>query len=48
MIRKRNLEIQLNEFYDKKFKGVQIRLCVKWINEGEKNMKYFLCLEKKY
>lgn len=48
MIRKRNLETQLNEFYDKKSKGAQIRSRAKWINEGEKNTKYFLCLENKH
>lgn len=47
MIRKRNLETQLNELYDRKSKGAQIRSRAKWINEGEKNTKYFLGLEKK-
>lgn len=47
MIRKRNLQTQLNELYHKKAKGAQIKSRAKWINEGEKNTKYFLGLEKK-
>ena len=46
MNKKRDLETQLNELYDKKAKGAQIRSRAKWIDEGEKNTKYFLSLEK--
>ena len=47
MNRKRELENQLNELIDTKSKGAQIRLRANWVNEGEKNTKYFLSLEKK-
>ena len=45
--RKRELENQLNEIIDTKSKGAQIRPRANWVNEGEKNTKYFLSLEKK-
>ena len=47
MNRKRELENQLNEIIDTKSKGAQIRSRANWVNEGEKNTKYFLSLEKK-
>ena len=40
------LYTNLNELYDKKIKGAQIRSKAKWIESGEKNTKYFLNLEK--
>lgn len=46
MNKKRDLESQLNILYDKKATGAQIRSRAKWINEGEKNTKFFLGLEK--
>ena len=48
MNKKRDLEPQLNILYDKKATGAQIRSRAKWINEGEKNTKFFLGLEKKH
>ena len=48
MNKKRDLESQLNILYDKKATGAQIRSRAKWINEGEKNTKFFLGLEKKH
>ena len=42
MNKKRDLENHLNNLYDKKSKGAQIRSRAKWVNEGEKNTKYFL------
>ena len=46
MNKKRDLESQLNILYDKKATGAQIRSRAKWINEGEKNTKFFLGLKK--
>lgn len=48
MNRKRKLENQLNNLYDKKAQGAQIRSRAKWVSDGEKNTKYFLSLEKKH
>lgn len=48
MNRKRELENQLNNLYDKKAQGAQIRSRAKWVSDGEKNSKYFLSLEKKH
>lgn len=48
MNRKRELENQLNNLYDKKAQGAQIRSRAKWVSDGEKNTKYFLSLEKKH
>ena len=36
-LKKRDLESQLNNLYDKKATGAQIRSRAKWISEGEKN-----------
>ena len=36
MNRKRDLESRLNNFYDDKARGTQIRSRAKWISEGEK------------
>ena len=47
MNRKRELKNLLNELIDTKSKGAQIRSRANWVNEGEKNTKYFLSLEKK-
>ena len=47
MNRKRELENQLNEIIYTKSRGAQIRSRANWVNEGEKNTKYFLSLEKK-
>ena len=47
MNRKRDLESQLSNLYDKKTKGAQIRSRAKWVQEGEKNKNFFLGLEKK-
>ena len=46
MNRKRDLESQLSNLHDKKTKGAQIRSRAKWVQEGEKNSKFFLGLEK--
>lgn len=46
--KKRTLERQLSDLYDRRAKGAQIRSRAKWINEGEKNTKFFLGLEKKH
>ena len=48
MNKKRTLERQLSDLYDRRAKGAQIRSRAKWINEGEKNTKFFLGLEKKH
>ena len=37
-------EIKLEQLYDTKAKGAQIRSRVKWVEEGEKNTKFFLGL----
>ena len=42
----KTLEAELDEIHDKKTKGAQIRSKLRWIEEGEKNSKYFLNLEK--
>ena len=46
--RKQYLENQLGELYNVKTKGAQIRSKAKWVNEGEKNTKFFLGLEKSH
>ena len=35
-------------YYEKKAKGAQIRSKSKWVEQGEKNTKYFLSLENKH
>ena len=40
------IEKELENEYTKKAIGAQIRSRIKWIEEGEKNTKYFLSLEK--
>lgn len=49
MIRKRNLETQLNELYDRKSKGahLHIRSRAKWINEV-KRTRYIFQVQKKH
>ena len=42
------LETKLDSLYDHKIKGAQIRSKAKWIENGEKNSKYFLNLEKQH
>ena len=46
--RKNFLENELDELYNSKAKGAQIRSKAKWINDGEKNTKCFLGLEKSH
>lgn len=46
MNKKQTLERQLSDVYDRRAKGAQIRSRAKWTNEGEKNTKFFLGLEK--
>ncbi len=46
-IEKSQLEIDINDYYEKKAKGYQIRSRAKWIQEGERSTKYFLGLEQK-
>ena len=41
-----NIKSKLEIFQSHKAKGAQIRSRIKWIEEGEKNTKYFLGLEK--
>lgn len=48
MIRKKELENELEALYKIKSEGAQIRLRAKWIDEGEKNSSYFLRLENKH
>lgn len=48
MNRKRDLESQLNNLYDKKAQGAHTRSSAKWVSDGENNIKYFLSLEKEH
>ena len=48
MIKKKDLEDELDKLYEYKSKGAQIRSRAKWIDEGEKNTSYFLRLENKH
>ena len=48
MNRKRELENELSELCDSKFKGAQIRSRAQWIENGEKSTSYFLSLENKH
>ena len=41
MLRKRDLEKELSDLCDDKFKGAQIRSRARWIEEGEKNQDIF-------
>ena len=43
---KTQLEIIINDHYDKKAKGFQVRSRATWIEQGEKSTKYFLGLEQ--
>ena len=40
------IENKLSKIYSDKAKGAQIRSGIKWVEEGEKNTKFFLELEK--
>ena len=40
------IESELENLYASEAKGAQVRSRVKWIEEGEKNTKFFLGLEK--
>ena len=40
------IENELSKIYSDKAKGAQIRSRIKWVEEGEKNKKFFLGLEK--
>ena len=48
MNKKRALESELCELYDKKCKGAEIRSRLGWMREGKKNSKYFFDLEKQH
>jgi exonuclease III len=39
-------ELELNDLYDQKVKGAQIRSKAEWVEQGERSNKYFLGLEK--
>ena len=39
--------MELEQIYVNKLRGIQIRSRIKWYEEGERNTKYFLGLEKK-
>ena len=41
-----NLESELNELYEMKIRGAQIRPRAEWVENGERSSKYFLGLEK--
>ena len=43
---KRQIESELDILYTAKAKGAQVRSRAQWIEEGEKNTKYFMQLEK--
>jgi len=43
--RRRTLKNELDELYEKKAKGYQIRSRAKWVEKGEKSSQYFLNLE---
>lgn len=36
----------IEKFYEKKVEGIIVRLCVRWYEYGERNLKYFYNLEK--
>ena len=42
------LKKEINDFYDYKAKGYQVRSRAKWVEEGEQSTSYFLRLEKKH
>jgi hypothetical protein len=42
-----SLKTRIEDIYSAKAKGCQIRSRARWVEEGEKNSKYFLGLEKK-
>lgn len=48
MNKRRELTNQLNNLYDIKAQGAQIRLRAKFVSDGKNNTKYFLSLEKKH
>ena len=43
---RKRIKERLDEQYIKKAKGFQIRSRAKYVEQGEKSTKYFLCLEK--
>ncbi len=44
-IKREDLILKLNTFYHLKAEGAQIRSRAKWVEQGEKNTKFFLTLE---
>ena len=48
MTKKKELEHELSELCDIKFKGAQIRSRAQWTEKGERNTGYFLSLEAKH
>ena len=44
--RLQELQSELNQYYDQQIEGIILRSKVQWHEEGEKNTKYFLNLEK--
>ena len=44
---KSTIETSLNDYYQKKAEGIQIRAKAKWVEMGEKSNQYFLGLENK-
>ena len=48
MNRKRALEADLCEIYDKKCRGAEVRSRSRWVRDGEKGSRYFFDLERKH
>ena len=47
LTRQAELKSYMDNFYDKKAKGIQIRARANWVQKGEKSTRYFLGLENK-
>ena len=45
-LERKKLKLELDQLYDQKSKGYQIRSRAKWVESGERSTKYFLNLEK--
>ena len=44
--KRHQIKIKIELFEQQKFRAAQVHARVKWVEEGEKNTKYFLNLEK--